>query len=184
MGRRGLEHDFTSSLAYSHAAEDLPLWEQVYRRAFWNFQGMHNHRQDGDHQRLGVDRTVVLSNGKCIAIDEKVRDVDYGDILLEYWSNEERRVPGWVCKPLLCDFIAYAVKPAGKCFLLPVPALQLAWQIHGDEWRTKWKRIEAVNRVGAGHYTTVSVGVPIKVLFPAIGSALRIDFDPIKEAVA
>ena len=51
-------HDFTESLARSHAAEDWPIWETIYRRAFPDFAAMVNHRQDGWHQRQGIDRSI------------------------------------------------------------------------------------------------------------------------------
>jgi hypothetical protein len=56
------------------------------------------------------------------------------DILLEQWSDEARRVPGWVQKPLACDFIAYAFAPSRRCYLLPVALLQRAWRLNGREW--------------------------------------------------
>jgi hypothetical protein len=46
-----------------------------------------------------------------------VRAADWPDILLEQWSDEERRKPGWVQKPLACDFVAYAfARRAGATF--------------------------------------------------------------------
>ena len=66
-------HDFRDSLAKSHAAEDLPLWREVYEKAFPFFQEMLNHRMDGEHQRAGVDRSIILYNSKQILIDENVR---------------------------------------------------------------------------------------------------------------
>ena len=47
-------HDFAESLAASHAASDLPIWEQIYRRAFLTFCAMVDHRDDGEHQRAGL----------------------------------------------------------------------------------------------------------------------------------
>lgn len=47
-------------------------------------------------------------------------------MLLERWSDETRRSPGSVQKPLACDFIAYANATAATCVLLPVPAPQRA----------------------------------------------------------
>lgn len=176
-------HDFTESLALSHAASDLPIWECVYRQAFLHFQCMVDHRADGEHQRAGIDRSVILSNSKQILVDEKVRWKNaktgrvYDDIALEFWSDEQRRVPGWVCKPLRADFIAYAIAPLGKAYLLPVPQLQLAWHRSGDVWKAKYREIRAPNR----GYTTVSVGVPVGDLFSQIGGALRIPFTPVEE---
>jgi len=167
----------------SHAAEDLPFWEQVYREAFPCFQAMASHRKDGDHQRAGIDRTVVMTNGKTVTIDEKVRGRNritgrvYEDIALEYWSNKEREVLGWVCKPLLCDYIAYAIAPLGRCYLLPVPHLRKAWQRNHKQWVATYPKVSAINHVGSARYTTVSVAVPPAVLLEAIKDTLTVAFD-------
>ena len=176
-------HDFGESLRFSHSASDLPIWEEVYRQAFPSFAAMVDHRQDGEHQRAGIDRSVILENSKQILIDEKVRGRNritgavYDDIALEYLSVAEKGVPGWVCKPLRADYIAYAIVPLGKCYLLPVIQLQIAWYRCGDYWIERFKKIEAKNN----GYTTVSVGVPVKDLFREIGGALRVTFQPLEE---
>lgn len=106
----------------------------------------------------------------------------YEDIALEYWSDEYRHIPGWVCKPLMCDYIAYAIAPLGKGYLLPVIQLQRAWVIHSEEWLEIYPPIKAKNydpRSGR-RWTTVSVGVPVQTVFTAIGSGLRCNFDPIE----
>lgn len=182
-------HDFAESLKASHAASDLPIWEEIYRQAFPSFAAMIDHRQDGEHQRAGIDRSVILENSKQILIDEKVRGRNkktgavYDDIALEYWSNFGARTPGWVCKPLRADFIAYAIAPLGKCYLLPVIQLQIAWDRCGEHWIDKYPPIHAKNASGyGGSYTTVSVGVPVKDVFREIGGALRVTFQPSEAA--
>lgn len=181
-----MTHVFTDSLAASHAASDLPIWEQIYREAFPRFAAMIDHRADGEHQRAGIDRSVILANSKQVLVDEKVRwrnaitGLVYEDIALEYWSDERNRVPGWVCKPLRADYIAYAIAPLGKCYLLPVTQLQIAWDRFGDRWAETYPQVRAKNN----GYTTVSVGVPPAEIFKAIGGALRIKFEPIEAANA
>lgn len=186
-GRPGVMnyHNFKESLAISHAAEDLPIWKEIYQKAFPNMVTMVNHRQDGDHQRAGIDRSIILDNSKQILIDEKVRGKNkktgkiYRDILLEYWSNYERKIKGWVCKPLLADYIAYAIAPLGICYLLPVLQLQQAWKIQGEYWIENYRIIKAENNSIYDNriYTTISVGVPVNELFKMIGSCLRISFN-------
>ena len=173
-------HDFHESLQKSHKASDLPLWEEIYRSAFPNYQAMIDHRQDGEHQRAGIDRSVILANSKQILIDEKIRGRNkitgkvYEDIALEYVSNTSNRSPGWVCKPLRADYIAYAIAPLGIAYLLPVAQLQSAWSINGDEWKQRFPRVESRNK----GYSTISVGIPVNTLFPAIGKQLRLQFSP------
>ena len=167
-------NDFNQCLEFSHSASDLPIWREIYEKAFPYMVAMTDHRGDGEHQRAGIDRSIILGNSKQILIDEKVRKKDYGDILLEYLSIEEKNTPGWVCKPIRADYIAYAILPTGMCYLLPVPQLQGAWEKFGAGWINTFKPRRARNN----GYMTVNVGVPVNLLFRAIGSELRIEFTP------
>jgi len=102
----------------------------------------------------------------------------YEDIALEYLSNEQRGVPGWVCKPIRADFIAYAIAPLGRCYLLPVMQLQSAWLRQGEYWRQLYPCVRAQN---CG-YWTVSVGVPVADVFAEVGRSLRVQFTPTEAA--
>jgi len=166
-------HSFDQSLAKSHRQEDAPWWTEVYRRAFPDLRAMVNVRQDGWAQRGGIDRVLTLGSGKTLTVDEKVREKDYGDVLLEYWSDYERRDPGWVAKDLACDLIAYAVVPTEKCYLLPFQQLRCVWRTNGRDWVRRFKKIEALNagRSG-GTYTTVSVAVPTETLLDGMRDVL------------
>lgn len=159
-----MPHDFETSLALSQQYENAPWWLDVYRQAFPNLEAAVSVRSDGWAQRAGIDRVLTLSSGKTLAIDEKIRTKDYGDILLEYWSDRDRKVPGWVAKDLATDFIAYAFVPSQTCYLLPFPTLRRAWQINRKLWVERFKKTEANN----GRYMTVGVAVPIKVLLTAM----------------
>lgn len=165
-------HDFQESLAASHSASDLPIWEEIYRKSFPDFLAMVDHRQDGEHQRAGIDRSVILENSKQILIDEKIRWKPYPDIAVEYLSNDRTGAPGWACKPLRADYIAYAIAPLGMCYLLPVIQLQQAWRRKGEIWKASCFIVRAPNR----GYTTLSAAVPVHELFSEIGRALRVPF--------
>lgn len=169
-------HEFFESLKKSHEAEDMPFWLETYKKAFPTMIACVNHRQDGDHQRLGIDRSITLENSKQILIDEKVRFKPYNDILLEYASDKQRGTPGWVNKPLMCDYIAYAVAPLGVCYMLPVIQLQSAWVEHGGNWVKQFFNASAHNNCNGNKWVTMSVAVPRDVIFKAIGNCLRIRF--------
>lgn len=169
-------------------AEDLPLWKEVYKKAFPSMIGMYNHRKDGDHQRQGIDRSIILENSKQVLVDEKVRFRNkitgkvYEDIALEYLSNKEKNIPGWVCKPLLSDFIAYAIAPIGICYLLPVIQLQSSWEKNKELWLNSYFSIAAKNYSGNKYlYTTMSLCVPVGILFKEIGQQLRISFESFED---
>lgn len=149
---------------------DSEWWLDTYRRAFPRLRSAVSVRQDGWAQRGGVDRVLTLACGRTYTVDEKVRAEDWNDILLEQWSDEERRSPGWVQKPLACDFIAYAYAPSGVCYLLPVAPLQRAWRQHGRQWIKEYGQRRAQN-LG---YVSVSVPVPRAVLMWAIVDAMMV----------
>ncbi|HEX7822712.1 MAG TPA: hypothetical protein VF463_19085 [Sphingobium sp.] len=142
----------------------------IYRRAFPKLASTVPVRNDGWAQRGGIDRVLTLECGRTFSVDEKVRTSEWPDILLERWSDEERRVPGWVQKPLACDFIAYAFAPSGVVYLLPVQLLQRAWRLNGREWIRRYGTRQAHN-VG---YVTASVPVPRDVLMQAMADAMVI----------
>lgn len=161
-------HNFRESLRVAEEQTNNPMWRQVYSDAFPTLQSMDSISQDGWAQRGGIDRLLTLSSGKVISVDEKVRTVDYGDILLEYWSSFESKTRGWIAKDLACDYIAYAIIPSNKCYMLPFQQLRKAWRENGKDWVKRYKRIEADN----GSYTTVSVAVPIQQLIASINTAM------------
>ena len=165
------QHDFSRSLALSDSYRDAGWWLPVYRQAFPGLASAVAIRADGWAQRGGIDRLLTLSSGKTFTVDEKIRSREWPDILLEQWSDEARRIPGWVQKPLACDFIAYAYAPSGVCYLLPVPALQRAWRQHGREWIERYGVRRAINP----GYVSASVPVPRDVLLQAIAAALIVN---------
>lgn len=149
-----------------HASADW--WLDTYRRAFPRLKSAISIRDDGWAQRGGVDRVITLACGRTYTVDEKVRAQDWDDILLEQWSDEAGRKPGWVQKPLACDFIAYAYAPSGVCYLLPVVPLQRAWRQRGRGWIKEYGQLRAQNP----GYVSVNVPVPRTVLMLAIMDAM------------
>jgi hypothetical protein len=167
----GNEHDFAESLKLSQEQADAPWWNEVYKAAFPTLQSAVCVRNDGWAQRGGIDRVLTLGCGKTLTVDEKVRSVDYGDILLEVWSDYEARKPGWVGKDLACDFIAYAIIPTATCYLLPFQTLRAAWRENGQRWYSdKNSRKIAPNK----GYFTVSVAVSVDDLMQSMCDAMRV----------
>lgn len=177
-----MTHDFKRSLKWSHAQEDQPFWVEVYAKAFPTMVGCHSTRKDGWAQRGGIDRTILLEDGTAVTVDEKVRRENWPDILIEHWSDEHRRIPGWGHrdKALTCDYIAYAMIPSQICYLLPYQVLRRAIKLNGEAWWTKahngtpgYKRVSADN----GTYVTVSYAVPIESLLDAIRDCLVVTWE-------
>lgn len=155
----------------SEGFTDAPWWQALYRRAFPSMVSAVSVRQDGWAQRGGIDRVITLASGRVYTVDEKVRSNDWPDILLEQWSDEHQRKPGWIQKPLACDFIGYAFAPSRRCYLLPVAPLQRAWRRCGREWLRSYGQRRAFN-VG---YVSASVPVPISTLLQEMAQAMIVD---------
>lgn len=163
-------HDFAKSLAKSQAQANAPWWYEVYREAFPNLRSAVDVRCDGWAQRGGIDRVITLGSGKTLSIDEKIREQNWNDILLEYWSDRDRKIRGWIAKELACDFIAYAFVPSQTCYLLPFQTLRRSWLHNGKQWIQKFKKVEAKN----SGYVTVSVAVPTDTLLGSLNGAMTI----------
>lgn len=166
-------HDFQKSLARSQNHAEAEWWADACQKAFPTFQSMNLIRGDGWAQRGGCDRILILSSGKTLYVDEKYRETVYPDVLLEYWSSEEHRRPGWIAKDLACDYIAYAWMPSQRCLMLPFHLLRQVWH----ENRLKWVKAYPIKRAFNKGYTTVSVAVPIEVLLDAMKGAITVSFD-------
>jgi hypothetical protein len=172
-------HDFNERLRWAEAQTAEPYWDKVYRLWFPDYL-QRLVLPDGTGQRRGRDSLIVLKNGDTLRVQEKARErLDTGDILLEYehrYANG-RTQPGWMAKDESCDYLAYVFVPSRAGYLFPFQPLRVAWLRNKSQWlglaernRDGFRRCPAQNR----DYTTWSVAVPIDVLYPAVGSALRV----------
>lgn len=156
-------HDFSSDLQYS--TEDRTFWQSAYEAAFPVMLGTTDCSADIGMQRIGVDTIVNLPFGGKLFIDEKKRKKNYGDILLEYISNDTTNSPGWIEKSLRIDFIAYAIMDIQIVWFIPFLELQSLWFENKTEWLKTYPLKTAKNK----YYNTLNVAIPLKEL-----SAIRI----------
>lgn len=175
-------HSFGERLEWSGDLSDEPAWVDFYRGLWPDMVAATRVDADGDYQRRGVDRIVTRKIGRQHFIDEKKRDKDYGDFLCEVWSVcevQHGRVRGekigWTLDDAKwCDFVAYAVLPARRCWLLPFELLRLACQRNVRAWchaPGAWPKL-AHNR----GYLTANVAVPWDELFRAIRAESERDY--------
>lgn len=176
-GISGPLHDFDKDLNDSHKTRVLVEWEALYRKAFPDFQAMHEHSGFGDHQRAGIDRSITLTSGKQYLVEEKIRFAPYNDILLEYECGSR---PGWVCKQLLADYVAYMVPLRGRAYLLPVAQMQSAWLRNADLWIKDYALPPVWSHRNGRKWATLNAAVPADTLFRAIGQCFRHEFTPFK----
>lgn len=162
-------HNFQDQLEYSAELSDESSWIEFYRRLWPDMITAVRIDKNSQFQKWGIDREILLPNGKRFSIDEKKRKLDYGDLLLEEWSVcdfdwEIKKVirgkkPGWAIDPdKRCDFVAYAVQSSGKCYLLPFELTRQTCLHNLSRWKQNaaWYPKPARN----DGYTTVSVAVP------------------------
>jgi hypothetical protein len=184
-------HQLRDSLEYSHSQADAPYWQEVYRLAFPDAVSTVDLRHDGWHQKAGRDRAVILSTGRSVFIDEKVRRETWDDIAIEVWSvypkagsrpwpPRDGAIPGWGAKPLDCDYLAYAFESSQTCHLFPFLGVRAAWEKHGAMWRQKatlkedgFRWIEADN----DRWWSVSIAVPIVTLRQCIEDSLTVTWE-------
>lgn len=170
-------HDFQERLAFSNELSDEPAWIDFYKRLWPDMIAAIRIDKNSKFQKWGIDREILLPNGKRFTVDEKKRESDWKDILLEEWSVcdfdwDKREVirgkkPGWaVDDEKRCDFIAYAMPKHGRCYLLPFELLRQTVKYHLPAWRNNkhWYPKAAKNN----GYTTVNVAVPTDDLFYAM----------------
>ena len=154
---------FHKDLEYSLEGREDKLFDSFYYATFPYLVNIEL-VEDLVLQKKGIDKILHFDNGKQLLIDEKKRRKDYGDILLEEFSNYEKRKPGWLHRSKHTDYIVYAIMPSKKVFLLPFQLLWLAFSKNYIEWLNKYGRKFAVNN----GYTTSNIPVPVEVLLSAI----------------
>ena len=88
-------HDFKAQLEYSEQASCEPFWGKIYHKAFPSLVNHMPCAGDTKSQRMGIDRSIFLSNGKTLYIDEKKRRKIRNDILLEYISEDTTNAPAF-----------------------------------------------------------------------------------------
>lgn len=173
-------HKFDDCLRRSESAKHMDFWEKTYRKAFPDMVALQDNARDNDAQRGGVDRLVILRSTQILRIQEKARERDYGDILLEYLSNDQSSTPGWMNKDLMIDYLAYGFVPSRRCYLFPWPLLRRAWLHHRDIWIRNalhgvdgFKHVEAKNP----NYKTLSVAISTTLLLKTVSRASVIQLD-------
>ncbi len=176
-----MPHDFREQLAFSEEVRHEAFWDEIYRKAFPDLLSSSLvNRRDNGAQRAGIDRTLVLQSQKVLRIDEKTRKKNYDDILLEFISNDRTGAPGWMDKDLMIDYLAYAILPARRCYLLPWDMLRRVWLTFRDDWIARGRRKAGgfciVKAENAGYVThSVAVAPPVLLSFTSRASIIQLD---------
>lgn len=157
-------NNFKEDLAYSLDSKENLLFNDFYFKTFPNLKYV-EFCEDMKRQKQGIDKVLHFKNGNSFTIDEKKRRGNYGDILLEIWSKDNKK-RGWLFTSK-CDYIVYAIMPIKKVYLLPTILLKRAWVTNSKKW-LKYKPIIAEN----DGYITESRAIKPKELFQAINNEM------------
>ena len=161
------KNDFKQDLTFSIKASDESFWTAIYHKAFPNMVSHMVCDGDTQSQRMGIDRVILLSNGRILKVDEKKRRKEYNDILLEYISVDKTGAPGWMEKDLSIDYLAYAFMQSKTVYLFDWCLLKRVWNHKKDYWIKNNSIPPAVNN----GYNTLNVAVPIKELMSLVSTA-------------
>lgn len=168
-------HSFGERLDYSNRMSDEPSWTDFYRRVWPNVHHLIRVEGDCEHQRNGIDRIVILKDGREFRVDEKKRERSkktlkvYDDFLMEAYGDLAKKKLGWSVDPTKrCDFITYAIAEIFKCYLLPYELLRMTCRANWQEW-TKGHPLDAQNN----GWVTRNYAIPWQVLFAAMEAQMK-----------
>ncbi len=171
-------NDFQESLEKGDNSQCYLFLEKVYKKAFYNLDVIARSKSgDTPAQKAGVDVKLCLTNDRTIRLDEKIRYSDYGDIILEYVSNDRRSTPGWIEKDLGIDYLNYIVWPARQAYLFPWQQLKTVWVKNKSNWMKcaeQRKNGFSIVRANNNSYITLSCAVPKNLLIKEVQGAMVI----------
>jgi hypothetical protein len=160
-------NNFDPDLLYSIEENDSEKLDELYRSAFPHLLKIEV-VTDIVLQKKGIDKILHLTCGKRLFIDEKKRRKDYGDILLEEYSDFDRKKVGWLGRDKHTDYIVYAIISSQKAYFLPFVLLQKTWISNYKNWLIEYGRKFAENK----GYRTSNIPVPVDVLLKAMGDEM------------
>lgn len=156
-------NNFQKDLIYSLKRNEDETINQTYFRIFPDLKEIVPEERL-EYQLKGIDKRLIFENSREMLVDEKKRRKDYGDILLEEYSNFENKKIGWLGRDKQTDYIAYVIYDSKKMYLLPFKLLQLAWLKNYPDWLDKYGRKFANN----GNYKTSNIPIPTNELLNKI----------------
>lgn len=185
-------YHFSEQSAEEKVAASKAWVEQAYRQAFGDL-GLVRVQPitDLNPQRKGYDRACRFKNGNTVFFDEKHRPKDYGDILIEIWSDMERRIHGWLDSS--ADYIAEFFEPTRRVVWLPLLLLNkwlktrkeiIPWVENPENEKLlpcpPWNRVVYANNEGqfGSRYTTASIAGPNELVLGGILQVSHEDLFP------
>lgn len=160
---------FGVDLAASHG--DRGRWDRFYKQRFPDCEII-NGEASSMLQGLGADVILQRPTGKQILVEEKVRASLFRDCLIEIWSefyadDDPRNRVGWSLHPdKHADWLAYAVRPLGRCWFVPfIPYRQFAIDVVRRDPNYRWSRTVGLN---GSAWSTVHTSVAWEEVYGAL----------------
>jgi len=179
------QYGFKERLEFAEKNSQAMQLERFYRRCFPGCISIEKVK-DKEKQRDGIDTLLFMQSGRILYFDEKIREKEYGDILLEEYSvwktypyvqgreigkyeplslhEASDLVVGWLGRTKKTDYITYAVVPSKRVNFLPFLLLQKAWCKHYREWVKMYGRLYVPNDC----YFTTNIPVPTDKVYEAM----------------
>ena len=135
------------------------------------------HKAAKCNDRLGVDWWLEMCGGRHLAVDAKIREVDWSardtekdDLAIETFSVVETQKVGWSRdESKRCDYVLWLWKDTGRYCLVPFPMLCKACQDNWEEWRERYKVArQRTPRLNGSHYHSECVFVPRREVWAKI----------------
>jgi hypothetical protein len=97
----------------------------LYKQAFPHLENIVDNK-NVTSQFEGVDKWLYCKNtGRPFRIEEKLRNKDYGDLLLEDYSNWDTKRPGWTRDiQKITDYLVYIILLRKTLWIFCYPALR------------------------------------------------------------
>ena len=109
-------------------------------------------------QREDIDLLIDIGDKKDIKISEKLRQKNYGDVLLEVWSLYENEVPGWFVEgksDLLCIFFRDYKNP--QVAIINTQELRAVYELFKDQiTNSDWDYLIRTNKTRSVKRITVN----------------------------
>jgi len=157
-------NNFKDQLKYSY--EDPGVFEEAYKRYFPGYVGS-KFVENKDEQYRGIDKILFMRDGRQISVDEKKRGIDYGDILLEIFSNDKSKRLGWSLTAE-SEYICYYVVPIKTFYFMRVLEIRKWIVDNGEDIKKVLKggNVKNIIKVVAKNpgYNTISIAVKTQVL--------------------
>lgn len=166
-------HKFDLATAGQHDSHEF--WPTFYTRAFPGYLS-HEVVTEKRLQIAGIDHRLKLEGDGEHLVDVKCRCTSptwRDDVLIEVWSDRDRKIKGWARKPLRCHLIAYAWPQYEVGFVVPFLLLRRTYERNKKQWAADGLRLVDARNEG---YTTRSVAVPIDRLTREVAESMTVYF--------